>query len=389
VIAVGLSLSLACASGGGMGDGAASLQALMQRETELPAATRVATSDGALHANVAGRLVGEFAQAADGTYYGEFDIGTRAPVGCHVFGEPKDVATSLVSLSDAIFAEFASTRAIDQRLADVDVGHGGANPYLGLAWVAVSEGVGYHFKLKFGNRADRALYCVHDETGYVKAFDRFFAGFLESLESPAGDPGALFREVSVFRIGESEVGYQVVRVGRDAEGDYRADTHSAMLIQSAPGELSANDELSVEWSHPDGTLINELRVSSDGATQTQLELAPGDGEWTVRGEMNGKPVEERFTAPAALASALAESRRMGAAARGEIGEVRYWRWVGPLSPGAPVEHLLRKTGPSSVRIEAGPIAVDAEVDELGATQGTLRLGRFQVEIERVYVDGSL
>ena len=365
---------------------ATSLETLMKREVALPAAAEVATADGAVRARVAGRLVGEFARTPAGTYFGTFDIGTQVPVACHVFDEANDPASSLAQLSNNLFTGIAAKRKVERKaIAGVDAAQNDGTAYLGIDWIAVIEGAAYQIKQKFGNRGERSLYCVHDESGYSAAFDRFFAEFLESLATP--EP-PLHREIYILQIGGRDIGFSTVSVVRDATGDFRGDTQVAMLIPSAADQLLASDSYSVEWSRPDGSVISDSSASSDGTSLSQLELKREAGLWKVAGQMQGKAVSESFGVPEVLTSALEETRQMRRVARGDPAELRYWRWVGPASPAKPLEHVMRKTGASSVRSEAGPVRVDTDLDERGATRATMKIGRFEVQMERAYIEGE-
>jgi hypothetical protein len=379
-------LAAACAGGGPSGEAPQGLRSLMQREVVLPEAAPIASPDGSVRARVAGRLVGEFARTAE-TWYAKFAFGANSPAECHVFDEAKDPANTLVRMSEALFATAGQIRKLDSReILTVDASNAGPNPYLSFDWIAKIDGLAYQIKQKFATRGNRSLYCIHDESGYPIAFDRFFAGFLESLEVDEG-AAPLYRDIVVLSIAGHEVGYQAVRVTRDAEGDHRTDTQGSMLIPTEPDQAMASDDQSVEFSRPDGNLINQVWASSDGKDLTQLELKRGGVAWTVTGQMQGKAISERFEGP--LTSAIEENRRILRVARGEVGEQRYSRWLGTLSPGKPLEHVMTKVGASSVRIAAGPLKVDLEVDERGAARGSMHMGRLEIVMERVYVDGSL
>jgi hypothetical protein len=382
-------LALGCAGATATDPGPGSFREQMQREVELPAATEIATADGAVRARVAGRLVGEFARTADGSYDGVFDIGTQTPVGCHLFDEQKDPATQLVMTSDHLFEQIGAMSTIGKKAVyAIDAGNAGAYPYLGVDWVAMLDDAGYHLKQKFGNRGDRSLYCLHQEPGYSKSFEIFFAGFLATLELPEEEGPPQFREISVMRVGGQEVGFEVSSVQRDAEGNFRTDTQVALLVPAAADEVQATDDYSLEYSRPDGSVINEVSISSNGADLTRLNLEREEGVWAVRGEMQGKSIAETFETPEQLTSSLEEMRQIPKVARGEPDELRYWRWLGASSPGKPIEHVMRKAGDESVTVDAGPVQVEIEVDELGAKLGTLKLGRFEMQMERVYIDGS-
>ena len=384
--AIAAVLAVACA-GRPSGEAPQEMLALMKREVVLPAAAPVASSDGAVRARVPGRLVGELEQTAEHTWFGRFEIGSHAPVSCHVFVEARDPATTLVKLSQSLFTETARKRKVGSReILSVDASNDGPNPYLGFDWIATIDGLAYQIKQKFATRGDRSLYCMHDESGYAVAFDRFFAGFLGSLEVEKS-AAPIYREVAVLEIAGHEVGYQAVRITRDAEGDYRTQTESAMLVPTAADEAMASDDQSVEFSRSDGSVINHVWASSDGKELTQLDLQRSGKGWTVEGRMHGKDISERFEGN--LTSGLEENRSILRVARGEVGEQRYARWLGTISPGKPLDHVMKKTGESSVRISAGPVYVDIEVDEHGAKHGRMHMGRLEIVMERTYVDGSL
>jgi hypothetical protein len=389
VVASALAALIASACAGGQyREAPLELGALIQREVELPEATLIASPDGAVRARVAARLVGELTRAERSqSWSGRFDIGASSPAECHVFDEAKDPATSLVKMSEALFAALARTRKITSReILSVDASNTGPNPYLSFDWIAKIDGLAYLVKQKLAARGGRSLYCLHDEIGYAVAFDRFFASFLSTLEVDEG-AAPLYRDIVVLSIGGHEVGYQAMRVTRRADGALRTDTHGAMLIPTAPDEAVANDDRTVELSRPDGSVIDQVWISSDGTDLTRLQLERSQEAWSVTGQMQGKAISERFEAK--LTSSVDENRRVLRVARGELAEQRYSRWLGTLSPGKPLEHVMAKTGASAVRISAGPVRVDLEVDEHGAARGSMHMGRLDIAMERVHVDGSL
>jgi hypothetical protein len=381
-------IALGCASA--MGPADATMRTNLAREVELPAESAIATSDGSVRARVPARLVGEFARTPEGSYYGVFDIGAPNPIGCYLFDEEKEPASQLVAMSDRKFDELAAQRALGKRAVyAIDAGNAGAYPYLGIDWIAVLDEGGYHLKQRFGNRGHRSLYCLHEDAGYAKSFESFFAGFLASLELPEAEDPPQYREISVMRVAGQEVGFEMSSVRRDEQGDYRADTQVALLIPASAEEVQANDDYSIELSRPDGSVINEVSIASNGVDLTRLNLEREEGAWTVRGEMQGKSISERFETPEQLTSALEEMRQLQKVVRGEPSELHYWRWLGSSSPSKPIEHVMRRTSDRSVTVDAGPASVVIEMDDLGARLGKMSIGRFEMQMERVYVDGSL
>ena len=173
---------------------------------------------------------------------------------CHVFDKEKDPASTLVAMSEHVFSELAATRKVANReVLAVAAGNTGADPYLGLDWIATLDGAAYQLKQKFGNRGERSLYCLHDEPGYAASFDRFFAGFLASLDEPEGAAPLVYRDVAVMRIAGREVGFQTFRAQRVADGNYRSIARGSLLILVSSDQLQASDDYSIEVSRPDGS----------------------------------------------------------------------------------------------------------------------------------------
>ena len=366
------------------------LDVLLEREVTLPRTTRVSAPDGSFRGKAAsrGRVTLERTEVS---YYGSFDIGTSGPIECHVLDESNDASVSLVALSESYLEELGANLEVGQKqLLSVDAGVAGATPYLGLDWLVAVDDVGFQLKLKYANKGDRSLYCVHAETGYTRAFDDFFAGFLESLDVPGMGRSAAFEEVTLVTIGDLRVGYQSLRMTPDAAGDLRIETQVSLLIPAGPGAVSSSDEYSVEWSRPDGRLINQKVASNDGLVVNELDLANLDGIWVVSGSVQGKPITKTFETQDPLMSSLVGYHHLRSVARGELtGEMRYTRWLGAVRPGAGVDHSLRVGDASTVTIDAGPVTLHAEADELGSPRGTLEAGRLVMGLERAYVDGSL
>ena len=163
-------------------------------------------------------------------------------------------------------------------------------------------------------------------------------------------------------------------------------------MPSAADTVVPSDDFSLEWSRPDGSLINQVSISSDGSSLTRLGLQPVDSGvgWRVQGEMKGKMVDASFESALPLLSTRGENQLMLRLGRGELaGEVEYVRWLGALNPTEPTACRARQAGDDRVEAEAGPLSIELELDERGVARGALGMGRLKMTMKRVYVEGTL
>lgn len=364
-------------------------ETLRARESTLPKAAELLAPDGSFRAQAEGGLSGAL-EKVEGAWYGTFDIGTDEPAECLFFAEEKDAATSLVALAEGFFSELGKTRKLGKRqVLAIGGGAVGPSPYLGIDWLVVLDSLVYQVKFKFANKQDRAIYCSHGETGYAKSFDTFFRSILRSF-SAGGETAAQYRDVSLISLGELTVGYQTLTITRDDAGDIATVVNGSTLVPAAADTVIASDDYNLEWSRPDGTLINQVSISSDGTNLTQLELGPSRAGWNVSGKMQGKTVARSFQSELPLLSTHGEYRLIRRVASGEFSDdVSYARWMGPVHPTAPTPHVARSLGGSRVQVDAGPIASEVEVDQQGIARGTIRMGRVEMDVKRVYVEGEL
>lgn len=387
----GLALVAAVGAGcAGSGAQAPDATALMQREVELPEPVAFASVDGAIRGAARGTLLEELAEN-EGGWYGAFDIGTAGPIECQFYPEGGDAAASLKNLAAGFFEALeAQSESLERQIASVAAGTIDDVPYLTTDWIAVIDGSAYQVTFRFANAASVGVFCRHGENGYAATFDTFYRELVQSIESVPRE--SVYRDVSLISISGRPIGYQQTAAVIDEDGDYRFDLRGAMLIPNGPSELIANDDYGVEFSRPDGSLINQVAIESDGLAVTQLALSEGDGggAWQVAGEMQGKPVEATFLVPSPLLSSLGELQLLRGLAKQETGtEKRYRRWLGTANPTEAIEVVAVAAGDSRVSVSAGPVVSEALVDRYGIVSGTLEIGRLQMQVERVFREGEL
>jgi len=379
-------LALGCASAGGGGE--ESFDSLRAREIDLPAPTEIAAPDDSFRALAAGALDGEI-EAVENGWRGIFEIGTEGPIACVFYHESMDVATTLDHAGQVFFAELAKvTEVKERRILGIDAGNVGPAPVLAVDWITVTEGGAIQLKLKMATKGDRSIYCHHAETGYAATFDAFFRGLVDSY-SGGTLVDAVFRDISLASIGETRVGYQFSEMTLDDEGDVYVFAQAAYLFPAAADALAASDDVLVEWSEPDGTLINAVTIESDGSDVTQLSLEPTETGWHVTGEMQGKAIDETFEPSEPLLSALGEFGVMNRLADERPGaETLYQRWIGSMNPTDATPHTARALGDAAVEVSAASLVFVARIDDRGVSSWKFSMGRVEIEIDRVWVEGS-
>ncbi len=384
---------IGCASGPG---DSTSLVAMLEREAPSRAMNSIEHPTGLFRAEVPGRLL-EALEDSDNSAFGRFDIGANNPVACHFFFDRVDLASTLVQSSEVIIGQIATEAGVEVRRAveGIDAGAIAGSPFLSLDWLFWMDAGGGEIKQRAANRAGRSVYCAHDSPGYTKSFERFFAALVSTLEFP-GDtrPEPFYREISVSSFHEHRVGVTEIAFVRDEAGEVRAEKFSAALIASKSDSIAANDVYQVEWSRPNGDLINAHYAAMDDDAVTELRLVATRGrEWSVEGNYRSRPLEARFTSDGPLASSLSEFLVYRALAAGEEA-FSIERWVPEAAPTSATLFGFERTGNAGtegipVRALMGPLGVDLLLEEDGRLRrATMRVGQAELNVELVHSEGG-
>jgi hypothetical protein len=371
--------------------GSDSFEALRAREVALPEPQAIAAGDGSFRAQVSGRPASPLQQTEIG-WFGSYEIGTEQAIQCLFFAQTKDVAASLQGLVEGYVQELARNHALSgRRVLAVRADAVGAHPYLGVDQLLVLDSLAQQVKFRLANKGDRALSCLHPETGYEGAFEAFFRGLLETYAGAEAEPPR-FREVSLLRSGGQTFGYRVLRVGRERAGAFEIVSVQAALATSADGVVVPSDTLLRERSKADGTLDGGLWVASVGEALTRVELASEGGgpSWRVRGEVSGIRVDRAFRSRTALLSWAGEVALLLQLDQGEgSGEASYLRWAPGVDLAAPTACQARSQGPGRVEVAVRGEPLRYELDTQGIARTVVGGGRPGLEIDRVHAEGAL
>jgi hypothetical protein len=390
---------LACASPPAEEVGLAQLEQLLAREAEPLEEIALESPSGQFSARVAARAPGAFGPTQGDVEHVVLDIGAPTPMACNFFGQEQDLAGSLLGFSELALDTLASqVGSLELRnIYAVDAGSIEGRSFLALDWMYQVEGSVGLLKQRMASISERSVYCYHDQVGYDATFARAFAGLVASLRyTRPVDPAPYYTEVSVTTIGGHRVGVSRVEMTQDAEGDTQIVQVSAMLMPRSAENVLCIDSADIEWSRPDGRLINRVHTQAEGRELVNsLELvANGDG-WRVSGIYKLKDMDAEFTAESPLVSYLGEylALRREVANNGRDARVAFLKWLPTVDPSRPLQAMYEVTGAEAdggyaARSVLGPLEMDMLLDPDGMPRiGSVDLGVATLEVERVYASG--
>jgi len=129
-------------------------------------------------------------------------------------------------------------------------------------------------------------------------FDRIFNQLAASWEySPESNIQPYSTEKFVIYFQEAAVGTAEITMEKDADNDTLIRNSQSMMIRTSPTTLLIQETSQIEYSTPDGKLINSFaQESRDGNIETSFGISSdGDGSWIVSGTSHGKDQEYTIT----------------------------------------------------------------------------------------------
>ena len=398
-----LALALACSSTpeSPSSDDTFDLEQMLEREADPIALHHLEAPNGYFRVSVPARPESEI-KLLDGYYEIFLDIGSDAPIGCFLYPDGVDLATNLVQLSAAILEEQEAVGEIEaKQISGLEAGVIEGAPYMGVQWLyrALQNGqlaLGQASTL-IAKKRGFGLVCVQNELGFEQTLMRVFRQLVSSLEMESSATVPYYEEVAVLKLGEQEVGLQLIEFTRDEDSDTRIETTTAMAIPRSATDLLTSDASDVQFSTEEGSLINQVSVSSDnGEISMNLNLDPGpDGAWVVNGIFEHKEISGTIPEQP-LDSTLGQMRTVrDLIARADAGsEVSAQSWVAGADPVHLIEwkvRYLEQIGENRHRLEAsiGPISITGISDSAGSLiSGQLNMGPMVLEIERIHRLGA-
>jgi hypothetical protein len=376
------------------------------REAKLGEPREIRSADGWFSARLPVAVTGKI-EKEQGSYTVEFKLDPDTTASCEVYPDPRDPAALLRGLGPATFTAIEKTRGkVEVKGVEaVDAGEFGATPYLAVGWLyRVNDGkqalVGA-LRQYAALKQEHGIYCLLDQVGYVRTFESVVRALLESLEfhDKTPPPKPFYSELSVGSLKGLKVGYSLLTLERDADGDVKAVEHTAILIPVTPDTLSSLDTFTLEWTHADGAMINSARVVSVNDTlDADLKLGPAKGHWQVEGEFKSKKLDATIDSanpPGSWLSQARQRRAMLAADPAAPREVVAQVWLSA-DPTHFVESRMtfldRAPGGGQAHFRDSVAGIVADVTADATTgqilKATIPIGAETIMLERVDAHGS-
>ncbi|MEM8934699.1 MAG: hypothetical protein AAGE94_26120, partial [Acidobacteriota bacterium] len=265
----------------------------------------VAAADGFFTASVPAKLAGPV-RSHEPVYQLDLQFGPSPEMllTCFVYRQGVDLGSLLLLYTEqhtqAVAAHHGGVSG--RTLHAVDAGHFEASPWIGLNWFVhmPDRGSGastVQAKFWVAMVDERTVYCGSTMVfGYDDSVFAVFRSLVETItfaDDPLRDVQVYYEALSLVRIGENPVGFARELHYFDASGNLFNDRHSTLVLPVDPAHVTSIDSLFTDRADLDGRLIARTYLRSEnGDGQTHLQLGRGaDGTWTVRGSLQGKPLE--------------------------------------------------------------------------------------------------
>ena len=372
------------------------LREAMMRESTTKTTETFSVADD----RVSGVVKGKFTEkpTLNGNFwYFATDIEAASELMCWIFPDGVDSAASTTAIADNLISlnAEASGGVHAKSLYHQSVTNYAGSPVLALEWVyttAAEENrqIGL-VKVRTALVGTSSVICGHTSIGYRQTFEQAFDHLLANLVVQR-DQDPYYQSLHSVTINDTPVGFARIWMTEDADGDTEIRTTDAMLMPVDESNVSATDGSSLEFSFPNGELINQYVSSSEnGNVVLNVQIGFQEENWIVTGTLQGKAIEVPIDSDVALASTLGQLlqvRELMAAE--EAGAIDLTAWLPDVDPTVLSTVEVAITEGAKGTMALGPMVFDAEFDRHGDLQrGAADLGGMVMEITKVWEQGAL
>jgi hypothetical protein len=377
----------------GAGKTPVAIAELRARETKGLGELPVVAGDGTWRGALLAKTSPTVSKTEHGVYQVKADIGARSAMECSVF--PTDISGG-VWLSAVLDGARKSVQMLSVEPKGIEVvGNHVSMDVIATYTAELKSGKAIgEMKIYILSGSDRGFVCYHDELGYVSTFGtsaRLFARSFELMHEPWQVEGV---EINRAELDGHPVGFSQHYWVRMPNGVALTLSRTLVTHQRAPGELSTEDDLTVEGLGADSRIVNAQYHAWQGDTETyQIELAQkGKGVFTYQGKAHGKALSGSISTKdkKGLESAQLIENRIAEALKKKNPSTVKWETYLPDSDPTRLQLIEAKVIPKDRRMEARK---DKQVsyewlDEQGSTVRTvLDLGRVKLNVVRLVRKG--
>lgn len=375
------------------GNGPVAFAELRARETKGLGEVPVVAGDGTWRGALLAKSRPTVVKTEQGVYQVKADIGAHSSMECSVF--PTDISGG-VWLSAVLDGARKKVQMINVEPKGIEVvGNHVSMDVLATytAELATGKAIG-EMKIYILSSSDRGFVCYHDELGYGETFGtsaRVLARSFELMHEPWQVEGL---EIDRAELDGHPVGFSQHYWVRMPNGVALTLSRTLVTHQRAPGELSTEDDLTVEGLGADSRVVNAQYHAWQGAIETyKMELTQkSGGVFEYKGTAHGKALSGtmRTKDKKGIESELLIENRIADALKKKKPSTVKWETYLPDSDPTRLQLIEAKVMPKDRRMEARK---DKQVsyewlDEQGSTVRTvLDFGQVKLNVARLVRKG--
>jgi len=314
----------------------------------------------------------------NGYWYFEVNYQGESPLECFVFNQDEEPMSRLASLHDTVLKWYKpETTTVDSRIivrsglhVQNDSPVAGLDYFLGMtdeageSTIGLSQGYASY-------KQDHVLSCVGITFGYRETIARIFNELVDSWELRDADLAQpYYRELYVMKLENYSVGFADISFEKDSDGDTAIRSLMSVMVKTDDQSVTTSDESRLEYSTPEGFLINAYATSVENGELTQsVAISPGDNdEWFVEGSMQGKSIDYTIKSAALPTSMLGDYQAVRNLIEDtQLSTIESVTWIESLDPSTftttTTNIKKRETDKNLVETITGPLKVDAIVND--------------------------
>ena len=324
-------------------------------------------------------------------------IGTQLPVQCFLYPAPIDAGATLARSIAQVKSRFTIASI---RLVAVEVVERAPALFVELKYLVDAPTGKQAGLLKLAVFPDTGspVFCLHDEPGYQKGFQRITTRLASILarSAPETGPVTTYRTVSIDTLNGVPVGFDTVRFTKTDDGVKHISTVSTLLLPRSATEWMAQDSATISDLDADG-IISARRViaATNGELQLNMLATHNGGRlYTYAGTSSGKELSGTFKTKGARG--FESDVLLGRALKNElltdkVKQLEVEQYLPELTPLAPTLFVARRapSGPRVVELTTPQLKIVTTVDENGDSEATdVQLGTFVLHSARKFIEGK-
>lgn len=323
-------------------------------------------------------------------------LGTVIPVQCYVYTVPINTGATVSGVMKRV-AEKLTVESL--QVSTIEVLEQSAALFAELRYQVDSPEGKKLGQLKLAVFPDVAtpVFCLHDEPGYLKTFQRVTTR-LATVLARSGPPYAstTYRTVSVTSLEGRPVGFDTVRYFKGDDGGRRIVTTSALLLPRSRSEWMTQDSMTISEVDAEGVISSRRTIAvANGEPSLDMTVThAGASRYTFTGTTSGKALSGSFKTKSrrGLDSDVLLSRAVkNELMLSKVKQLEVEQYLPDVAPTAVTMFIMRRvpSGPRNVEMEMGPLKILATVDANGDSETTdMPIGPITLHSVRKFVEGT-